>query len=74
MDSDMNSNAMSNYGCSVNVNLAAMIANPGDLVKGQEGLPSSDGATSGKAIKSYRDRKPTGEGDLKSEGTRSTAQ
>lgn len=50
----------SNYGCAMNSNLAAMIANPNDLVLGQEGAVSGDAATSSKAIKSYRDTAPTG--------------
>lgn len=57
----------SNYGCAVNSNLAAMIADPNDLVLGQSGSGSTDPATSTKAIRTYRDKAPTGAGPLKSE-------
>lgn len=60
----------SNYGCAINGNLAAMIADPQDLVLGRDGESASDANTSGKAIKSYRDRKPTGEAGLKNESSR----
>ena len=48
---------MSNYGCGVNANLAAMVANPGDLVSGREAA-TNDATVSNKAIESYRTRKP----------------
>jgi pilus assembly protein CpaD len=58
---ELASSTMSNYGCATNSNLAAMIANPEDLVRGQAGA-TPDARTTSKAIKSYRDAKPTGEG------------
>jgi pilus assembly protein CpaD len=70
MGDDLNSNSGSNFGCATNSNLASMIANPADLVSGQQGSSTIDARTSGKAIKSYRDRKPTGEGDLKQESSK----
>lgn len=51
-----------NFGCSVNSNLAQMIADPNDLVLGQTGSIEGDGGTAAKAIKSYRDRPQTGAG------------
>ncbi|MDP8913788.1 MAG: CpaD family pilus assembly protein [Pseudomonadota bacterium] len=54
-----------NYGCAVNSNLAAMIANPEDLVLGQVGVGSGDAATASKAIKQYRTMPPTGAQGLK---------
>ena len=60
---------MSNYGCAVNSNLAQMVANPDDLVRGQEARGSDSRAVT-KAIKSYRDKSPTGNGELKSESTK----
>lgn len=60
---------MSNYGCANNSALAAMVANPEDLVRGQDPSGGTDARTAGKAIKSYRERKPTGEGALKAETT-----
>lgn len=54
------SSTSSNYGCAVNSNLAAMIADPNDLVLGQSGSVSGDANTSGKAIRFYRQTVPTG--------------
>jgi pilus assembly protein CpaD len=59
----------SNFGCSAAVNLAAMIANPEDLVVGQQGSRSGDAMVSVKAIKTFRDAVTTGAGGLKSEST-----
>ena len=53
-----------NYGCAINSNLAAMVANPEDLIKGQEGTGETVVATSTKAIDSYRSAPPTGEQGL----------
>jgi pilus assembly protein CpaD len=50
----------SNYGCATNSNLAAMIADPSDLVLGQAGSGTGDAATAAKAIKVYRDTLPSG--------------
>ena len=49
-----------NYGCAINSNLAAMIADPNDLVLGQAGSAVSNAATAAKAIKTYREAPPTG--------------
>lgn len=46
--------AMPNYGCAVNSNLAAMVANPTDLVHGRAGSPVSDSAAGAKAVNLYR--------------------
>lgn len=48
----------SNYGCGVNGNLAAMIADPRDLVFGRGSTGTTDVTMSSKAIKSYRDKVP----------------
>ena len=49
-----------NFGCGVNGNIAAMIADPNDLVLGQTGSGTADPATTSRAIRSYRDATPTG--------------
>ena len=69
--SDMNYNNATSpgYGCANNGNLAAMIANPEDLIKGQEGTGETVVSTSNKAIKTYRETAPTGEGGLKASET-----
>lgn len=53
------SSTSSNYGCAVNSNLAAMVADPSDLVLGQAGS-GTNGDTASKAIKVYREATPTG--------------
>lgn len=69
--SDMNYNnaTSTNFGCGVNSNLAAMVANPEDLVAGQTGTGETVVATSNKAIGSYREQAPTSEGGLPAIGT-----
>ena len=57
----------SNYGCATNSNLAAMIADPEDLVRGRSANGTTDPTTSGRGVGVYRSQKPTGEGGLKSE-------
>lgn len=63
-------NALSrNYGCATNSNMAAMIANPEHLLRG-DGSPSDTVVmSSNKAISSYRKKEPTGAGDLKQSAT-----
>lgn len=61
--------AMSNYGCADATNLAAMVANPEDLIRGQVAESGGDAAESLKSVKVYRDRVPTGVGDVKTEKT-----
>lgn len=63
-------NTQSNYGCALNSNLAAMVANPVDLVRGQTGDPTGDAAVSFKAIDQLRKAPPTGAGGLQAASTR----
>lgn len=64
-------NTNSNHGCGINSNLAAMVARPEDLVRGQPGASTSDAATSFKAIEQLRKAPTTGaSGALKNEATR----
>jgi len=53
-----------NFGCAVNANLAAMIANPEDLVQGREGSGVIDPRTGTKAVDTYRAKAPSGAGAL----------
>ena len=62
---DWDNKAMSNFGCGVNSNLAAMIANPEDLIHGRQGDGVTDAATATRAVDIYRKKVPTGSGDLK---------
>lgn len=59
---DFEGHTSSNQGCGVNSNLAAMVANPADLVRGQVADATTDQATSGKAIDIYRKATPSGAG------------
>jgi pilus assembly protein CpaD len=57
-----------NYGCATNSNLAAMIADPNDLVLGQTTHGSTDPYTATRAVDAYRRRAPSGSnGDVQSE-------
>ena len=55
----------SNFGCAMNSNFAAMIADPEDLVKGKTGESAADAAVGLRAIETYRKAEPTGTGKLK---------
>ena len=63
-DANYNNAISPNYGCAVNGNLAAMIANPEDLIRGQTGTGETIVTTSTKAIQTYRNQEPTGAGGL----------
>ncbi len=60
--SDMNyTNATSpNFGCANNSNLAAMVADPEDLLQGKTATSETTAATATKAIEAYRKAPPTG--------------
>lgn len=47
----------SNFGCAINTNLAAMIADPADLLHGRSDATSADVAS--RAIKAWREMTPT---------------
>jgi pilus assembly protein CpaD len=60
---DFTNSTHSNFGCAVNSNLAAMVADPEDLLSGREAEPST--RTGVEAIRAYREAGPRyGEGDL----------
>lgn len=69
--SDMNyrNGLSSGYGCAVNSNLAAMIADPQDLLEGKKGSGETVIATGTKAISTYREMEPTGKGGLQEAST-----
>ncbi|WP_294120319.1 CpaD family pilus assembly protein [Sphingomonas sp.] len=67
---NLENKSMSNFGCSVNANLAAMVANPEDLVQGREGSGIGDTLTATKAVESYRRATPTGDQGLKDINTK----
>lgn len=61
----------SNYGCATNSNLAAMIADPNDLVLGQQGNINGSAQTANRAVRVYRERTLTGSQPLQAPSTRS---
>ncbi len=68
---DYSASTSSNFGCATARNLAAMVADPADLVRGAAGAATADPNTAGKAIKALRQAAPTGAGGtaVKNEST-----
>lgn len=69
--SEFEGSTNSNFGCATNSNLAAMVADPGDLVRGDPGRAAFDPRQANKAIDAYRKATPTGNGGtaVRSEST-----
>lgn len=58
------SSTASNFGCATNANLAAMVADPNDLLEGKgDGAPDSTNAA--RAIRTYRQAKVTGDATIR---------
>jgi pilus assembly protein CpaD len=57
---DFDNRNLSNFGCGVNTDLAMQVANPEDLVHGQEGSGINDTRTASKAVIYYRSQAPSG--------------
>ncbi len=70
-DSAANANdAMAaNFGCATNANLAAMIADPADLLHGRASR-GSDAFSAVKGVKAWRELVPTGKAELEKTGTK----
>ncbi|MCG8504058.1 MAG: CpaD family pilus assembly protein [Sphingomonadales bacterium] len=65
-------NAPSNFhGCATRANLGRMVANPYDLVEGQE-FEGTNGERTTRGIEAYHDQKPTGAAKLGSQITKAT--
>lgn len=64
-DGNLANATSTNYGCAVNSNLAAMVADPEHLIQGAKGSSQTVVMRSNKAIETYRDAVPTGEKGLK---------
>jgi pilus assembly protein CpaD len=58
-----------NYGCAMNSNLAAMIANPDDLIRGREASGNGTAIIAGRAVRVYRENRPTGQQPLPTNST-----
>ena len=61
---------MSNFGCGVNTNIAAMIANPEDLIHGREAAGTTNVDTASRGVILYRTKPPTGNGGLQGVNTK----
>jgi pilus assembly protein CpaD len=70
-DFSMSNKTSSNFGCAINSNLAAMVADKEHLIQGAAGTGETVVMSGTKAIDSYRAAKPTGEAGLKSNNTSS---
>jgi pilus assembly protein CpaD len=68
---DWSNKTMPNYGCAVNSNLAAMVADPEDLIHGREGAAVTDMRTATRAVDMYRAKPLTGAGGLQDISTKS---
>jgi pilus assembly protein CpaD len=66
-DPNFGNKTSANYGCATNSNLAAMIADPQDLVRGASANGTTDAYSSAKGVNIYRTQKPTGADGLKAE-------
>jgi pilus assembly protein CpaD len=66
---EFDASTTSNFGCAVNSDLAQMVANPQDLVAGQNGSGTRDARSVSKAIKTYRDLPATGNQPLEKGAT-----
>lgn len=69
-DANFNNALSRNYGCATNSNLAAMVANPDHLLKGDDTASGTTIMSSNKAISTYRTKEPTGAGALVATGTK----
>jgi pilus assembly protein CpaD len=69
-----NNRTMSNFGCGVNSNLAAMVANPEDLIHGRESSGLGDNTAGTKAVILYRSTPPTGNKGLQDINTKKGSQ
>jgi len=68
-NAEFEGNTSSNHGCAINSNLAAMVAQPEDLVHGRGATGATDPVTSSKAVQLLRRTTSSGANGLKSEST-----
>lgn len=61
-DANPGNGLSTNYGCATNTNIAAMVANPEDLIRGEQDTGMTTAATAAKAINAYRTAPTTGQG------------
>jgi pilus assembly protein CpaD len=64
LSTSVNNDTADGFGCAVNSNLAAMVADPEHLLHGAQGTGETVVMSSTKAIETYREQDPTGKGGL----------
>ena len=69
-DANFTNGTSRNYGCAISSNLAAMVANKEDLIRGQDSTGNTVVLTNTKAIDAYRSKAPTGAADIKQTSTK----
>ncbi|HEX8937428.1 MAG TPA: CpaD family pilus assembly protein [Sphingomicrobium sp.] len=67
---NFNNRTMSNFGCGVNSNIAAMVANPEDLIHGRESTDLGSTVAGTKAVILYRTTPPSGSKGLQATSTK----
>jgi pilus assembly protein CpaD len=72
-ESNPNNATSTNYGCAVNGNLAAMVADPEHLLKGEEFPVGARADGAGKAIAAWRNAPPSGVAGLRQANTSSVS-
>ena len=70
--SNLDNSTSDGFGCAVNSNLAAMVADPEHLLHGAEGTGETVVMSSTKAIETYRAQEPTGKAGLPEISSQST--
>jgi pilus assembly protein CpaD len=70
---NFNNRSMSNFGCGVNSNIAAMVANPEDLIHGREAT-GTDINEASRAVQFYRTTPPSGTKGLQAVTTKGGSQ
>lgn len=68
-DANLNNGTNANYGCAVNSNMAAMVADPSHLIHGATGNGTTVVMSGTKAIDTYRTTPPTGGKGLKEQSS-----
>lgn len=71
IDNKLNNATSPGYGCAVNGNMAAMVANKEDLVHGARSTGTTVVMSNSKAIKAFREMPATGAGGLKEVSSKS---
>jgi pilus assembly protein CpaD len=64
---ELQASTTSNFGCATASNLAAMVADPNDLIRGRDAAPGGDAMTAEKSVRYWRNHIVTGQEGIKKE-------